>query len=197
MRLGAVGPTGRASSLPRDARKDDPYAAYAELEFDVVTSDHNDVYGRTLVRVGELMQTYRMIRQLVKNMPDGPIVAKAPRKIPAGEAFSRYEAPRGEDVHYVRSNGTNMPERLKVRAPSFVNIPSFKASCIGGTISDVTITLAACDPCHSCTERSIRVRGAGVPGEVGFNELVRLGQEKTRSIAREMGRMPDLQLELG
>jgi membrane-bound hydrogenase subunit alpha len=105
-RLGAVGPTARASGVDRDTRRDDPYAAYGELDFKVITDNHNDVYGRTLVRLGELMESYKLVRQILKQMPDGPITVKAPRKIPAGEAISRYEAPRGEDVHYVKANGT-------------------------------------------------------------------------------------------
>jgi membrane-bound hydrogenase subunit alpha len=172
VRLGAVGPTGRASSLPRDVRKDDPYAAYGELEFDVITSDQNDVYGRTLVRVGELMQTYRMIRQLVKNMPDGPIAAKAPRKIPAGEALSRYEAPRGEDVHYVRANGTEKPERVKVRAPTLANVQCVAHMLKDGYLADLPIVIAAIDPCFSCTDRLIAVEGGdGFPGGAGGRTL--------------------------
>jgi len=113
--------------------------------------------------------------------------------IPRGEGIGRYEAPRGEDVHYLRSNGTNMPERLKVRAPSFTNVPSFSASCIGGSIADVTLTLAACDPCYSCTERSAVVLDAdGARPLMGFSGLVRLGREKTAALAAEMGREPGL-----
>lgn len=88
-----------------------------------------------------------------------------------------------------------MPERLKVRAPSFTNIASFTASCLGASISDVTITLAACDPCYSCTERTAVVRGRAGEAARGFADLTRLGQEKTRRLAREMGRRPDLGLE--
>ena len=119
-----MGPTARASAVDRDIRRDDPYLAYPEISFQVITDQHNDVYGRTLVRVGELMQSYSMVRQLVAGIPDGPITVKAPRKIPAGEAFSRYEAPRGEDIHYVRANGTDKPERVKIRAPTLANLQS-------------------------------------------------------------------------
>lgn len=154
-RLGAVGPTTRASSVDTDVRRDDPYAAYGELDFKVITDNHNDVYGRTLVRVGELMESYKMIRQLVKNMPDGPVAVKAPRKIPAGEAVSRYEAPRGEDVHYVKSSGGDKPERLKVRAPTLANLASVAKMLENGNLADVPITVAAIDPCFSCTDRMI------------------------------------------
>lgn len=116
VRLGAVGPTGRASNVDRDVRRDDPYMVYADIDFKVITDTHNDVYGRTLVRLGEIMQSYSIIRQLLEKLPEGPIAVKSPRKIPAGEALSRYEAPRGEDIHYVKSGGGEKPERVKVRA---------------------------------------------------------------------------------
>lgn len=154
-RLGAVGPTGRASNVDRDVRRDDPYAAYGDLNFHVVTDHHNDVYGRTLVRVGELMESYSMVRQLLQGLPDGPIATKAPRKIPAGEALSRYEAPRGEDIHYVRSNGTDKPERVKVRAPTLANVQAVAKMLENGHLADVPIVIAAIDPCFSCTDRMI------------------------------------------
>jgi NADH-quinone oxidoreductase subunit D len=153
IKLGAVGPTARASGVDRDVRRDDPYAAYDELKFKVVTDNHNDVYGRTLVRMGELVETYGMIRQLIKNMPDGPITVKAPRKIPAGEAVSRYEAPRGEDMHYVKSNGTEKPERVKVRAPTLANIQTVAKMLEDRQLADLPIVIAAIDPCFSCTDR--------------------------------------------
>lgn len=158
VRLGAVGPTARACGVDRDTRRDDPYAAYADLSFKVIVDHHNDVYGRTLVRVGELMETYRMVRQLLKNLPEGPIAVKAPRKIPAGEAFSRYEAPRGEDVHYVRANGTDKPERVKIRAPTLANLHAVSKMLEDNYLADAPIVIAAIDPCFSCTDRAFRVR---------------------------------------
>ena len=85
--LGAVGPTARASGVNRDVRRDDPYAAYADVKFKVITDNHNDVYGRTLVRMGELLEAYSIIRQIIKKMPEGPIITKVPRKIPAVKRF--------------------------------------------------------------------------------------------------------------
>jgi len=161
LRLGAVGPTGRASGIDRDTRRDDPYAAYGEIEFKVVTDNHNDVYGRTLVRLGELMESYKMIRQILKKMPDGPIAIKAPRKIPPGEAFSRYEAPRGENVHYVKANGTEKPERVKVRAPTLANIQTVAKMLEDRQLADLPIVIAAIDPCFSCTDRLIAVKDLG------------------------------------
>jgi membrane-bound hydrogenase subunit alpha len=171
IRLGAVGPTGRASGIKRDVRKDDPYGAYADLEFEVMTSDRCDVYGRTLVRVGELMESYKLIRQIVKKLPEGPISVKAPRKVPVGEALSRYEAPRGEDVHYVRGNGTERPERVKVRAPTLANVQVVSHMLKDGYLADMPIVVAAIDPCFSCTDRVIAVsQGRGAPGTMTWEQ---------------------------
>ncbi|MFA6281799.1 MAG: nickel-dependent hydrogenase large subunit [Candidatus Omnitrophota bacterium] len=158
LKLGAVGPTARASGVNRDVRRDDPYAAYGEIKFDVITDDHCDVYGRTVVRVKELMQSFSIIRQVLKNMPDGPISVRAPRKIPAGEALSRYEAPRGEDVHYVKANGTEYPERVKVRAPTLANIRPVKHMLKDRYLADMPIVIAAIDPCFSCTDRMVSLK---------------------------------------
>jgi NADH-quinone oxidoreductase subunit D len=173
--LGAVGPTARSSGVDRDTRRDDPYAAYGELEFQVVTDDRCDVFGRTVVRLGELMQTYSMIRQLVKQMPDGPITVKAPLRIPAGEAVSRYEAPRGEDVHYVKANGTDKPERVKIRAPTLANTQSVTKMLEDGYLADLPIVVAAIDPCFSCTDRMIAVKTREDARTMGWEELVQYG----------------------
>lgn len=161
MKLGTIGPTGRASGVDTDIRRDDPNLAYKDLEFKVITDTHNDVYGRVLVRVGELMQSYSMIRQLVAKIPDGPIMVKTPRKIPAGETFSRYEAPRGENVHYIKANGTEKPERVKIRAPTLANVQSVAKMMENNRLADVPIIIAAIDPCFSCTDRMIQVHDIG------------------------------------
>lgn len=155
LKYGAVGPTGRASGIKRDIRKEDPYAAYGEVDFEVITDDHCDVYGRAVVRVKELMQSYSIIRQLLKKLPQGPLSVVAPRLIPAGEAVSRYEAPRGEDIHFVKSNGTDKPERVKLRAPTLANVQSVAKMLEDGYLADVPIVIAAIDPCFSCTDRMI------------------------------------------
>ena len=169
LKYGAVGPVMRASGVKRDIRKDDPYAAYGELDFEVITDTHADVFGRAVVRVNELIESYKIIRQVLKQMPDGPITVKAPKKIPAGEAVSRYEAPRGEDIHYVRANGTEKPDRVKVRAPTLANLASISNMLEGGYLADVSIIIAAIDPCFSCTDRAIKVRDASSGGESVFD----------------------------
>jgi len=153
----AVGPVARASGVDIDTRRDDPYAAYDEVSFKVITDNHADVYGRTLVRIGELMESYSIIRQVIENMPEGPISVKVPRKIPEGEALSRYEAPRGEDVHYVKSNGSDKPERVKLRAPTLANIKVMLKMIENYNLADLPIIVAAIDPCFSCTDRMILI----------------------------------------
>lgn len=160
-KLAAVGPVARGSGLLNDTRADDPYAAYGEIPFDVVTSDRCDVLGRTHVRLGELLQAYRIIRHALDNMPDTLLKVKAPPRVPAGEALSRYETPRGELIHYIKSNGTDKLERVKVRAPSMANIPALKYMLEGYFIADIPIILAAIDPCFSCTDRMVRVNDSG------------------------------------
>jgi NADH-quinone oxidoreductase subunit D len=158
--LGAVGPVARASGVARDVRRDDPYAAYPDLDFRVITNENCDVFGRTLVRLGELMESFSMIRQLVANIPEGPLFVRAPRKIPAGEAISRFEAPRGEDVHYVKADGTDKPERVKVRAPTLANIQTVAKMLENRQLADLPIVIAAIDPCFSCTDRMVSIAHA-------------------------------------
>jgi len=186
---GAVGPTARGSGVPIDVRRDDPYAAYDRVDWQVVTAPGGDVFGKAVVRLLESFEAVKIVQQccryLLKN-PGGEIDAKV-EQIPPGEGVGHVEAPRGETFHYVRSDGSNRPVRHKVRAPSYVNIPTFKASCIGLEIPDVAITLASVDPCYSCTERLCAVADAGTGRRLfGFDELVKRSQEKTRRMRRSV-----------
>ena len=191
VRLGAIGPTGRASNVPCDVRKSDPYLVYGDLDFKEVLDDHNDVLGRTLVRVGELMETYKMLRQLVRQLPDGPITVKAPRKIPAGEAVGRYEAPRGEDMHYVRANGTEKPERVKVRAPTLANVQAVAHMLKDRYLADLPIVVAAIDPCFSCTDRLIAVDDGrkGGPGVLTWEQVRQYGIDWHRKRGTDFTRL--------
>jgi NADH-quinone oxidoreductase subunit D len=169
LRLGATGPVLRASGVARDVRRDDPYGIYQELDFNVITDTHCDVFGRTIVRVLEVLESYKICRQILKQLPDGPISIKAPNRIPSGEAISRVEAPRGEDIHYTRSNGTDKPDRMKVRAPTLSNLAAITHMIEGGYLADVPIVIAAIDPCFSCTDRMIRVKNADTGNEKMFD----------------------------
>jgi NADH-quinone oxidoreductase subunit D len=182
---GAVGPTARGSGVPIDVRRDDPYAAYDRLDWKVITAPDGDVFSKAVVRLLECFEAAKMIRQAVREIPAGPIDAKV-QDIPPGEGVGHVEAPRGETFHYVRSDGSNRPIRHKVRAPSFNNIPTFKASCIGLQIPDVAITLASVDPCYSCTERMAVIRDAATGKELcDFAELVRRSRLKTEQMRKE------------
>jgi membrane-bound hydrogenase subunit alpha len=151
--LCAVGPTTRASNVKRDVRKYDPYSAYDEIPFNLITYDLCDVAARVLVRIDEVIEAANIIEYAIDHLPSGPIGVKAPRSIPQGESVSLVEAPRGEDIHYCKSNGTDKPERYKVRAPTLGNWASMRKMLIGGYVADVPIVIAAIDPCMSCTDR--------------------------------------------
>jgi Ni,Fe-hydrogenase III large subunit len=153
--LCAVGPYARASGVAYDLRRDDPFAAYPYLDFKVITSDRCDVLGTAIVRVLEIIESCKMCRQIIEGLPPGEIKVKAPRKVPPGEVVSKTEAPRGELIHYIRSNGSDRPERLKVRTPTLADIPSVLYSLRGGYIADIPIVFAAIDPCMACMDRVI------------------------------------------
>jgi NADH-quinone oxidoreductase subunit D len=151
----AVGPTARASGVAIDVRKDDPYAAYPLVDWKVITAREGDVFAKAEVRLMEMYESVSIIEQCLKGLEkekEGTIEIKI-NEIPEGMGHGRAEAPRGEVFHFVVSDGSNSPARHKIRAPSYVNIATFKKSCIGQTIADATITLAGVDPCYCCTER--------------------------------------------
>jgi Ni,Fe-hydrogenase III large subunit len=151
---GTVGPIARASGLPGDVRSDFPYAAYTELNFKPVKSDDGDVQARIVVRALEMLESIRLIEDALKNLPEGPICIDDPMPvIPAGQATARMEAPRGEVFYYVASDGSDIPLRVKIRTPSFVNIPSIRAMVKGQFLADFPLIQASVDPCCSCTDR--------------------------------------------
>lgn len=157
LKFGAVGPVARAAGIADDTRITEPYAAYGEIPVKAITDTHADVFGRTVVRILEMLESIKIIRFCIKNLPGGDIIVKVPRRIPAGEVISRTEAPRGENIHYIRSNGTDMPDRVRVRAPSEANWHGMKHMLEGEYLADVPITIAAIDPCYSCTDRAIAI----------------------------------------
>jgi len=196
VRYAVTGPTARASGVAIDVRQDEPYAAYGELDWQVISRPEGDVFAKVVVRLLEVVESIKIVKQAVKKLPAGPI-ANEVKEIPPGEGVGHAEAPRGETFHYVRSDGGNRPVRHKIRAPSYVNVPSFKASCIGADIADVTITLAAVDPCYSCTERLAAVdRDSKVIHD--YEALLQISREKTARIKKELGvpgiKMEDLQI---
>jgi len=192
IKFAVTGPTARGSGIAIDVRADDPYAAYGDLDWNVISQPEGDVFAKAVVRLLEVLEAVKIIKEAVKKIPDGPVAIEV-KEIPPGEGCGRAEAPRGETFHYVRSDGGNRPVRHKIRAPSYVNVPSFKASCIGEHIADVTITLAAVDPCYSCTERLAVVDGHNKVIH-DYESLLRMSRERTSRIRKEIG-APELKLE--
>ncbi len=181
----ALGPTSRASGVARDVRKDSPYGAYDKIEWEMIVTQNGDVFDKVVVRILEILESIKIMKQCLNNLPEGEIDANL-ENVPPGEGIGHIEAPRGETFHFVRSDGTNRPARHKVRAPTFMNLPTCHATVVGETIADATIILAAIDPCYCCTER-VGVRDK--KGAILFNgkDLVKLSQGKTRTLKREMG----------
>ena len=183
IKYAVTGPTARASGIPIDVRRDDPYAAYDLVDWNVCVQEEGDVFAKAVVRLLETFESIKIVREAMAKLPKGPIAVDV-KEIPPGEAIGHAEAPRGETFHYVRSEGGNTPARHKARAPSYVNVPSFKASCIGEKISDVLITLAAVDPCYSCTERVGVVERHTKKVIFDFDKLLQLSREKTEKIRK-------------
>jgi membrane-bound hydrogenase subunit alpha len=192
IKYAVTGPTARGSGIAIDVRRDDPYAAYNDLDWNVIVQPEGDVFAKAVVRLLEVLEAVKIARQAVKKLPKGPVAVEV-KQIPPGQGCGHAEAPRGETFHYVRSDGGNRPVRHKVRAPSFVNVPSFRASCIGQHIADVTITLAAVDPCYSCTERLAVVDSHNNIIQ-NYETLLKMSREKTEKIRKEIG-TPQWKLE--
>lgn len=199
LKLLAVGPTARASGVHKDVRQDQPYSAYADLNVKAVTPDIvtgtvvGDVYDRIIVRLLEIKQSVEIIEECIARMPEGPIMSepKMPRLLhlltdAAGEGVGRVEAPRGEDIHYVRLEaGQSTLATWKVRAPTYVNLMAVPTILKGMQIADVPIVFASIDPCQSCTNRVLVTDGAtGIKSVLGYEELHRLSIEKTREMQR-------------
>jgi formate hydrogenlyase subunit 5 len=149
-----VGPPARGSGVPIDARVDHPYAAYDEIPVRIAVHQEGDTWARVLVRVEELLESIRLVREALAAMPDGPVLAPVTDEIPPGRVgVSVVEAPRGEAVHMVETGGDNRPYRWRVRAPTYPNLQAMPAMVANNTIADVPIALGSLDPCFSCTER--------------------------------------------
>ncbi|AIH04515.1 hydrogenase large subunit [Thermodesulfobacterium commune] len=153
--LSVVGPVARASGVDLDLRKDVamPGAAYEFLEFEKVIEKDGDVLSRVKVRLLEMIESFKIIKQILKDLPKGPILTKKFVPIPKGIGISRWEAPRGGLIYYCITDGTDIPYRVKIRAPSFVNIYALNRILINQDVADVTIISGSIDPCFSCMQR--------------------------------------------
>ncbi|MBV9088068.1 MAG: NADH-quinone oxidoreductase subunit D, partial [Acidobacteriaceae bacterium] len=145
--LGVTGPVLRASGVKWDLRKAQPYAAYSEMDFEIPTGTNGDTYDRYVVRIAEMRQSLRIIRQAVEKIPEGPIMAKIPKVIkPAvGEVYHSIEAPKGELGYFIVSDGSTQPYRVRVRPPSFVNLQALSKMVEGALVADVVAVIGTLD----------------------------------------------------
>jgi len=164
--LGAVGPTARASGVKRDIRVNAPYSGYKEFPVKMVIDQTGDLEARFVVRLKELYESYRLIKVILEKIQPGDIVTRIKRKIPEGEVISRVEAPRGELFYYIKSNGTEMPDRVKVRTPSLCNWGTITDVAVGHKLADMPMLLAGIDPCFSCNDRMVEIRSDSQPSQI-------------------------------
>jgi len=149
--FGITGPTARASGINQDIRTTG-YAAYGDLDFSSVVETQGDCYARMVVRLKEVFQSFDLIKQAIAKIPDGEISVPV-KGNPEGEIVHRVEQPRGEVLYYIKANGTKHLERLRIRTPTFANIPLLLKAIPGSQLADVPVILLSIDPCISCTER--------------------------------------------
>ncbi len=152
VRLGVVGPVARGSGIASDVRKESPYAAYGKMDFNIITRDGCDLFARTCVRLHEIPESIKILRQCVRDMPEGPHHVPMTRIFPS-EGVARTEAPRGEVIYYIRTNNTEIPERLKWRVPSYMNWEALGVMLRNAKLADAALITNTIDPCVSCTER--------------------------------------------
>jgi len=160
LRYGAIGPVARGSGLRIDVRKNSPYAAYEDVDWDIVTENGCDCLARTKVKMGEALMSMHICEQCcdkIKTAP-APLVAKI-NELPCDEAIAKNEAPRGELLYHVVSNGTNTPDFVRIRVPTFLTARIMVRLMQGCFVADVPAIIGSVDPCFSCTDRVTIVKG--------------------------------------
>ncbi|MFP4005100.1 MAG: nickel-dependent hydrogenase large subunit [Candidatus Hadarchaeia archaeon] len=161
LELCAVGPVARGSGINLDIRKDDPYGKYKDLSFEVITKEEGDILAKAMVRLEELLESISIIRQALEKMPSGPIKSEEAKGLPIGvgeglpegEGTGRIEAPRGELIYHIKSDGGKVPSRVKVRTPTIANIPPILEMLKGETMAEVPIVIESIDQCFACADR--------------------------------------------
>jgi NADH-quinone oxidoreductase subunit D len=145
--IGLSGPALRGSGVAFDIRKARPYAAYADIDFDVPVGENGDTYDRYLVRLEEMRQSRHIIKQAMAKMPDGPVNAKVPKiiKPPAGDYYHSIEGPKGEIGCYLVSDGSSRPARVRVRPPCLINLQALRQMCVGHLVADVVAIIGTLD----------------------------------------------------
>jgi NADH-quinone oxidoreductase subunit D len=144
---GVTGPMLRAAGEKWDLRKAQPYSGYEKYDFEIPTGDNGDNFDRYMVRMAEMRQSVRIVRQAVAGLPEGPIMAKVPKVIkpPVGEVYVSIEAPKGELGYYLVSDGSTQPYRVRVRPPSFVNLQALKKMARGCLVADLVAIIGTTD----------------------------------------------------
>lgn len=144
---GVTGPMIRAAGVQWDLRKAQPYSGYEKYDFEIPTCENGDSFDRYIIRMREMRQSVRIIRQAAGDIPAGPIMAKVPKVIkpPVGEAYVSIEAPKGELGYYIVSDGTTQPYRVRVRPPSFVNLQSLDKMARGSLVADLVAVIGTLD----------------------------------------------------
>lgn len=151
--LGIVGPTARASGVDVDMRRDAPYAAYGDLALRVIIGSEGDAWSRANVRQQEIAESISLCRQVLQALPEGELAARARARVPEGEVVMRTEAPRGELIYYVRSDGSDRPARLKIRTPTLPALMSLAGLLRGVETADLPVVIAGFDLCIACADR--------------------------------------------
>jgi len=141
------GPVLRACGVNRDIRRDDPYSIYDRFDFDVVTGENGDVYDRYRVRLEEIRQSVRIVKQALRDLPGGEVQTKHAHFLrpPVGEAFSRIEAPKGELGFYLVSDNSIAPYRFHVRPPTLLNLSPLRDMIVGWKLADAILILGSID----------------------------------------------------
>jgi NADH-quinone oxidoreductase subunit D len=144
---GLTGPLLRGSGVNWDLRKAQPYSSYEDFDFEIPLGAAGDTFDRYIIRIEEMRQSIRIIRQAVEGLPEGIITAKVPKVIkpPAGEAYVSIEAPKGELGYFVVSDGTAKPYRVRVRPPSFINLQALEKMAKGSLVADVVAIIGTLD----------------------------------------------------
>src|SRR5512143_3536572 len=148
IKFGVTGPVLRASGVPYDLRRADPYGVYDRFDWDVAVRQHGDMYDNYLIRIDEIWQSLKIVQQAIKQIPEGRVNSQKPAyqvRVPAGEAYGRIESPKGELAFYVVSTGKPNPWRYHVRPASFVNITALEHMCLGTKIADFVALLGMLD----------------------------------------------------
>lgn len=154
IRLGAIGPTARGSGHRIDVRRNSPYSAYDAVDWDIITENGGDCLARVKVKMRETLMAMHICEQCCERIKTVPAdLAAKMSELPCSEAITKSEAPRGELLYHVASNGTNTPDFVRIRVPTFLNAHIMLELIQGVWVGDVPAIIGSIDPCFSCTDR--------------------------------------------